>query len=96
MSFKSIIFFQSQVVPWKLWVTLGCLLSLDVVLLIIWTIVDPLQRDVKNFPKLPSDNPEDDIEIQPQLEHCKSEHHYVWLGKHTYKNSFKIIKLVNT
>jgi hypothetical protein len=49
--------------------------------LLIWTIVDPLHRDVKNFPKLNSNNPEDDIEIQPQLEHCKSEHHYVWLGK---------------
>jgi hypothetical protein len=43
-----------------------------------------LQRDVKNFPKLKSVNPEEDVEIQPQLEHCKSEHHYVWLGRTSF------------
>ena len=79
--------FQSEVVPWKLWVTLGCLVAMDVVLLLVWTVVDPLHRDVKNFPNVKSNDPEDDVEIQPQLEHCKSEHHYVWLGK-TFTNSF--------
>ena len=73
--------------PWKLWVTLGCLVAMDVVLLLVWTVVDPLHRDVKNFPNVKSNDPEDDVEIQPQLEHCKSEHHYVWLGK-TFTNSF--------
>ena len=42
----------------------------------------PLQ--VRNFPKLTEEempNPEADIEIVPQLEHCKSRHHNVWLGE---------------
>jgi len=74
--------FQTQIVPWKLWATLGCLLSVDLILLSVWSIVDPLQREVKDFPKVKPDNDlENDIEIQPQLEHCKSEHHYVWLGE---------------
>ena len=41
---------------------------------------------VRNFPKLTEEempNPEADIEIVPQLEHCKSRHHNVWLGEWT-------------
>merc|ERR1719412_449894 len=68
------------VVPWKLWVAVSGLLSLDLALLIIWFAVDPLVRQVHNFPKIPSENPEEDVEIQPQMEHCKSQHHTVWLG----------------
>ena len=67
-------------VPWKLWAAVGSLLTVDLILLVIWSIVDPLRREVHNFAKEPSPDPEDDIEIQPQLEHCKSTHHPVWLG----------------
>jgi len=69
-----------NVVPWKLWAAVGGLLAIDLILLITWSIVDPLRRQVHNFAKIESDDPEDDIEIQPQLEHCKSTHHTVWLG----------------
>ena len=73
-------------VPWKLWVAVGSLLVLDLILLLTWSFVDPLRRQVHNFAKEKSPNPEDDVEIQPQLEHCKSTHHTVWLGKR--KNGF--------
>ncbi len=56
------------------------LLTLDVILLLVWTLVDPLSREVRNFPMLASPNPEEDVKIVPQLEHCKSKHHNVWLG----------------
>jgi len=69
-----------SVVPWKLWVAVSSLLSIDLALLIVWTAVDPLLRQVHNFQKEPSQDPEEDVEIQPQLEHCKSQHHTVWLG----------------
>ena len=36
---------------------------------------------VRSFAKLPSPNPDDDVEIVPQLEHCKSNHHNAWLGE---------------
>ena len=72
---------QRKVVPWKLWAAVGGLLAIDLILLVTWSIVDPLRRQVHNFAKIESDDPEDDIEIQPQLEHCKSTHHTVWLGK---------------
>ena len=70
--------------PWKLWVAVGCLLAVDFVLLLTWLLVDPLMREVRNFSKLPSPNPDEDVEILPQLEHCKSKHHNVWLGKHKF------------
>ena len=72
---------QADVVPWKLWFAVGCLLVTDIILLVIWTAVDPLSRVVHNFEKEPSLDPEEDIEIQPQLEHCKSNHHSIWMGK---------------
>ena len=67
--------------PWKLWFAVGVLLIVDIILLTIWTAVDPLKRDVYNFRKEPSPDPEQDIEFQPQLEHCKSTHHSIWMGK---------------
>ena len=75
--------FQANIVPWKLWVAVGGLLIADIILLTIWTAVDPLKRDVYSFEKEPSLNPEHDIEYQPQLEHCKSTHHSIWMGKYT-------------
>ena len=36
---------------------------------------------VRSFAKLPSPNPDEDVEIVPQLEHCKSNHHNAWLGE---------------
>ena len=62
----------------------GSLLSIDLALLIVWNAVDPLQRQVHNFPTKPSEDLEDDVEIQPQLEHCRANHHTVWLGKNDF------------
>ena len=37
------------------------------------------------FPIVASPNEEEDIVIQPQLEHCVSKHHSAWMGKcHNY------------
>lgn len=67
-------------VPWKLWAAVAGMLVVDVILLTVWMVVDPLKREVRHFAKLPSTNPDEDVEIIPQLEHCKSTHHNVWLG----------------
>ena len=39
-------FLQAQVVPWKLWAAVAGLLAIDVILLLVWTLVDPLSREV--------------------------------------------------
>ena len=68
----------------------GSLLSIDLALLIVWNSVDPLQRQVHNFPTKPSEDLEDDVEIQPQLEHCRANHHTVWLGKNDSASEKKL------
>ena len=35
---------QTQVVPWKLWSMVGCLVAADAVFLTIWQILDPLKK----------------------------------------------------
>ena len=35
---------QTQVVPWKLWSMVGCLVAVDVLFVTIWQIVDPLKK----------------------------------------------------
>lgn len=59
----------------------GILIVIDVIILINWQIYDPLHREIANFiledPKDMSEN----IKILPQLEHCKSINHDIWLGK---------------
>ncbi|XP_015269374.1 PREDICTED: gamma-aminobutyric acid type B receptor subunit 1 [Gekko japonicus] len=65
--------------PWKLYATVGLLVGLDVVILAIWQIVDPLQRTIEEFTK---EEPKSDIDvlILPQLEHCSSSKMNTWLG----------------
>lgn len=56
------------------------LLIIDLVLLMTWQLYDPLQRRIEQFPLENPIKTEDDIKISPQLEHCESENHKVWLG----------------
>ncbi|KAJ8377926.1 hypothetical protein AAFF_G00249890 [Aldrovandia affinis] len=65
--------------PWKLYATVGVLLSIDILSLMIWQIVDPLHITVEKFTK---EAPKGDLDvlIQPLLEHCSSEKMNTWLG----------------
>ena len=58
---------------------MAVLLFLDVILLTVWTVLDPLKREVRLFAKITL--PDEDVEILPMLEHCKSKHHNFWLGE---------------
>ena len=39
---------QTQVVPWKLWSMVGCLVLADAVFLTVWQLVDPLKKSVQH------------------------------------------------
>lgn len=66
--------------PWKLYSMVAALLIIDLILLSVWQIYDPLQRSIQIFPlELPATT-EYDIKIRPELEHCESNNHSVWLG----------------
>ncbi|XP_060905971.1 gamma-aminobutyric acid type B receptor subunit 1 [Labrus mixtus] len=65
--------------PWKLYATVGVLLSIDFLSLMIWQIVDPLHVTDEKFTK-EAPKEDKDVLIQPLLEHCSSEKMNTWLG----------------
>lgn len=70
---------SKKVASWKLYTMVGILLMFDLVILLSWQIIDPLQKKMEVFPL---EDPEEslDIKIEPQLEHCESENNAIWLG----------------
>lgn len=60
---------------------LSGLLSVDIILLVTWQMVDPLRREIETFSlELPPFGDEDAM-IKPELEHCSSEHYDLWIGE---------------
>lgn len=57
------------------------LLAIDLVLLLVWQLYDPLQRKIELFPLEDPSSAADDVKIRPELEHCESINNTVWLGK---------------
>ncbi|XP_061764299.1 gamma-aminobutyric acid type B receptor subunit 1 isoform X2 [Nerophis ophidion] len=70
---------KKHLAPWKLCATVGVLLGIDFLSLIIWQIVDPLHITVEKFTR-EAPKGDQDVLIQPLLEHCSSEKMNTWLG----------------
>jgi gamma-aminobutyric acid type B receptor len=51
---------------------------LDIIILIIWFFQSPMSRKVEIFELESPDNTDEDVKIQPQLEHCDA--NMVWYG----------------
>uniref|UniRef100_A0A1A9UIR0 G-protein coupled receptors family 3 profile domain-containing protein n=1 Tax=Glossina austeni TaxID=7395 RepID=A0A1A9UIR0_GLOAU len=71
---------KKKVEPWKLYTMVTGLLSVDLIILIAWQVIDPLQRILETFPLEDPISTTDDIKIRPELEHCESSQNSVWLG----------------
>ncbi|XP_065346154.1 gamma-aminobutyric acid type B receptor subunit 1 isoform X2 [Cloeon dipterum] len=71
---------KKKVEPWKLYWMVGGFLIVDIILMLCWQIIDPLQRSIEIFPLEDPSSTDDDIKIRPELEHCESHHNNVWLG----------------
>ena len=56
------------------------ILAIDVIVLTTWQVIDPMFRDTENFDLEPSPSTDQDIMLQPYLEHCNSKNISVWLG----------------
>lgn len=56
------------------------LLVIDLIIMIAWQVIDPLQRRVELFPLEDPLEESDDSKIRPELEHCESHHNNVWLS----------------
>jgi len=59
---------------------LVALVFVDILVLIIWFIVDPLYRRLENFQLESPLDTKEDIKIRPSLEHCDSFYQNIWLG----------------
>merc|ERR1719273_692913 len=85
---------ETQVVPWKLWSMVSCLVAVDAAFVAIWQILDPLKKDRVMFEVEDADNEEEDVKYQPELLGCKSHYHNVWLGlTYGYKGLLLILGL---
>lgn len=56
-----------------------CLLLVDASVVTFWTLVDPMQRDLKNL-TLEMSSEDRSVVYQPQVEVCQSLHTKSWLG----------------
>merc|ERR1719323_2235781 len=85
---------KTQVVPWKLWSMVGCLVAADMLFLTVWQILDPLKKDITRFDTEISDDVDEDVKYQPQIWVCRSSYHNVWLGlTYGYKGLLLILGL---
>ena len=64
-----------------MYLVIGIFLAMDLVVLTVWQVKDPLFRDLEDFPHETPEDTEKDIEIKPQLEHCNCDNLNIWLGE---------------
>ncbi|CAK9812805.1 Gamma-aminobutyric acid type B receptor subunit 1 [Anthophora quadrimaculata] len=85
---------QKKIQPWKLYTMVSGLLAVDIVLLVSWQVLDPLQRKIETFPLEAPPFGDDDARIRPELEHCESIHNSIWLGLiYSYKGIILVFGL---
>lgn len=66
------------------------LLVIDLIILIVWQVLDPLQRKLESFPLEDPASLDDDIKIHPELEHCESNNNTVWLSESNIVVSYRL------
>lgn len=69
-----------KIKEWEFYLVLFIIMALDIAALLAWHTQDPLERQLENFPFELPDNPDEDVKILPQLEHCSSDHLPIWIG----------------
>ncbi|XP_037911823.1 gamma-aminobutyric acid type B receptor subunit 1 isoform X3 [Hermetia illucens] len=85
---------KKKVEPWKFYIMVSGLLFVDLVILITWQVIDPLQRSLEIFPLENPVSITDDIKIRPELEHCESKRNSMWLGLvYSYKGLILVFGL---
>ena len=73
-----------QPIPaWKFYGVVIVFLTIDIILIIIWIIIDPMKRTEQRF-TLRESQVDDDIMLRPILELCQSQHQDVWIGMLLY------------
>ncbi|EEC10249.1 metabotropic GABA-B receptor subtype, putative, partial [Ixodes scapularis] len=77
---------SKKVESWKLYGMVGAMVLIDAVILTAWQLVDPMKRELEIFPLEDPEMSDEDVKIEPALEHCESKNHAIWLGvMYSYK-----------
>lgn len=72
------------------------LLVIDLIIMLAWQLLDPLQRRVELFPLEDPISSADDSKIRPELEHCESHNNNVWLSiMYAYKGLVLVSGFLN-
>lgn len=67
----------------KFYTVVGILFAADMVILVFWTILDPLRKKRLKFSLLePQAGSKEDVMFVPVLEYCESKHQEVWTGNY--------------
>ena len=56
------------------------LLIIDILILALWTGINPMRLESHRFPPEAAKDVEDDIEYEPLLEQCVSTNDTIWMG----------------
>lgn len=72
-----------KVESWKLYGMVGAMVLIDAVILTAWQLVDPMKRELEIFPLEDPEMSDEDVKIEPALEHCESKNHAIWLGAYS-------------
>lgn len=64
-----------------MYVVLGIFILMDLIVLTVWQIIDPLYRKIERFPLEIPQVADKDLKYEPQLEHCDSKYLNIWLGE---------------
>ncbi|GAU88441.1 hypothetical protein RvY_01140-2 [Ramazzottius varieornatus] len=85
---------SKKVESWQLYVVVAGLLAIDVLILALWTGINPMRLEAHRFPPEAAKDIEDDIEYEPLLEQCVSTNDTIWMGIiFAYKGLFLIFGL---
>ncbi|OQV25760.1 Gamma-aminobutyric acid type B receptor subunit 1 [Hypsibius exemplaris] len=85
---------SKKVESWQLYSVVGALLAMDVLLLALWTGINPMRMEPHKFPPEEAKDTEDDVEYEPLLEQCVSTNDTIWMGViFAYKGLFLIFGL---
>ena len=64
-----------------MYLVLSVFFALDMIIMTAWSLINPFYPEIEYFPReKPDDVTERDIELLPQLEHCRSQNLFVWYG----------------
>ncbi|XP_065572000.1 gamma-aminobutyric acid type B receptor subunit 2-like isoform X2 [Artemia franciscana] len=70
---------KKAIKDYKLFMVVGILLAVDMAIMITWQVIDPFYRETKTLDPYP-DTSNEDIEITPENEYCKSHHMTIFVG----------------